>query len=154
VSPEKESESQMSLTRYPLRRAAVVLVASAGGLVAPTVSHAAPPTVATDHGAYVRLVGNPSDGTAKFQFGWSESTPASGAAGYWLGVYDVTHSRYIWSADTGPIDLPDGYFRNARPTAELPNGDYKVVFFVRGTYEPATNISIIELPFSVHHSDD
>jgi hypothetical protein len=30
----------------------------------------------------VRLVGNPSDGTAKFQFGWAESTPSSAAAGY------------------------------------------------------------------------
>jgi hypothetical protein len=52
------------------------------------------------------------------------------------------------------MDLPDRFFRNARPTAELPNGDYKVVFFVRGTYEPATNISVIELPFTVSHSDD
>lgn len=129
------------------------LVTTAVGIAIPATSHAAPPTVATDHGAFVRLVGNPGAGTAKFQFGWSESTPASDAAGYWVGVYDVTHSRYVWSADTGAVDLPDEFFRNARPTAELPNGDYKVVFFVRGTYGPATNISVIELPFTVNDSD-
>lgn len=68
-------------------------------------------------------------------------------------MYDVTHSHYVWSADTGAVDLPEEFFRNARPTAELPNGDYKVVFFVRGTYGPATNISEIELPFVVSTSD-
>ena len=143
----------MHLTHHSLRRAAVALVATVGSVAVPATSHAAPPTVATDHGAYVRLLGNPADGTAKFQYGWSSSSPASAAAGYWVGLYDVTHSHYVWSTDTGPVDLPDSLFRNASPTAELPNGEYKVVFFVRSTYEPATNISIIELPFTVSHSE-
>ncbi len=143
----------MNNRTFPIRRVLVTIGATVAGLTIPTSAHAARPTVWSDNGAYVRLVGNPADGTAKFQFGWSESTATSDAAGYWVGVYDVTNSRYIWSADTGPMDLPDEYFRNARPTSELPNGDYKVVFFVRGTYEPATNISVIELPFSVTHSD-
>jgi len=118
----------------------------------PHMVSAATPVVSEDDGAYVRLTGNPADGTVKFQFGWGESTPASGAAGYWIGVYDVTNSHYVWSFDTGPTDLPDAFFRNAKPTADLPNGEYKVVYFVRATYGPATNISEIELPFTVSNS--
>ncbi len=40
----------------------------------------------------MRLLGNPADGTAKFQYGWEESTDASDAARYWVGLYDVTNS--------------------------------------------------------------
>ena len=153
-SPVTEREQDMRSTKHPVRRTAFVLAAVATSVGVPGISHAAPPVSAQDNGAYVRLVGNPAYGTAKFQFGWAGSTPASAAAGYWVGLYDVTNSRYIWSADTGLVDLPDSLFRNARPTAELSNGDYKVVFFVRRTYEPATNISIIELPFTVNHSGE
>ena len=138
-----------------LRRLAMVAAATAGTLAvnAPGAS-AGVPTVMTDDGAYVRLVGNPADGTAKFQYGWNGGSEASDAVGYWVGLYDVTNSHYEWSFDTGEMELPDALFKNAKPTAELPNGDYKVVFFVRGAYEPepATNISEIELPFTVSNS--
>jgi len=128
--------------------AATTMLAVAGPV---TSSMAAPPIIERDNGAYVRLVGNPADGTAKFQFGWDASTPASDAAGYWIGLYDITNSRYIWVTETGPVPLPDALFLNAKPTPELPNGDYKVVLFVRATYnEPVTNISAIELPFTVN----
>lgn len=110
---------------------------------------AATPVVANDDGAFVRLVGNPADGTAKFQYGWLSSTPASAAAGYWIGLYDVTNSHYVWNFDTGPTSQPSALLRNAKPTPMLPDGDYKVVFFVRAGYEPATNIAEIELPFTV-----
>ena len=118
-------------------------------MAGPSPVGAVTPSVTQDDGAWVRLVGNPTDGTVKFQFGWSADTPASGAVGYWIGVYDVTNSHYEWSADTGPVDLPEEYFRNAKPTADLPNGDYKVVYFVRGTYGPTTNLAEIEVPFTV-----
>lgn len=114
--------------------------------------NAAPPIVETDDGAFVRLLGNPADGTAKFQFGWSEGTLASDAAGYWVGIYDVTNSHYVWATDTGPADLPDELTRNAKPTPDLPNGEYKVVYFVREAYEPTTNLSEIELFFTVNNS--
>lgn len=132
---------------------AVLVAASAmimlGG---PATSSAAEPSVIRDNGAYVRLVGEPADGTAKFQYGWDASTPASAAAGYWLGIYDVTNSEYVWVSDTGPVSLPSKLFRNAKPTQHLPNGDYKVVFFVRATYDdPVTNLAEIELPFTVNH---
>jgi len=137
-----------------LMSAAIAATAAAGLLVVanPMVSQAAPPSVVQDDGAFVRMLGNPADGTAKFQFGWSASTPASDAAGYWIGVYDVTNSHYVWWMDTGPVDLPSALTRNAKPTPELPNGEYKVVFFVRAGYEPTTNISEIELFFTVTNS--
>lgn len=136
-------------------RSTLVGVAAAAGLLfgGQSMVTAAPPVVDTDDGAFVRIVGNPADGTAKFQFGWEAGSAASDAAGYWVGVYDVTNSHYEWSFDTGAIDLPDAFFRNAKPTVDLPNGDYKVVFFVRGTYGPATNLAEIELPFEVTNSD-
>lgn len=140
------------ITRSSVITAAAAAVAAASVTLSPTITSAARPVVAQDDGAYVRLVGNPSDGTVKFQFGWSADTVASDAAGYWIGVYDVTNSHYEWSFDTGPTELPEEFFRNAPPTPELPNGNYKVVYFVRGTYEPATNLAEIELPFTVSTS--
>jgi hypothetical protein len=140
----------MKRTKHILRKAAIasagVLPLAAGSMEA----MAAPPYVVEDEGAYVRMLGNPADGTAKFQFGWEEDTPASDAAGYWVGVYDVTNSTYVWNnEDTGPISLPDEFRKNAKPTSELPDGDYKVVLFVRDSYEPTTNIAEIEVPFTV-----
>lgn len=140
------------ITRSAVIAAATTAVAATGMMIAPTITNAARPVVAQDDGAYVRMVGNPSDGTVKFQFGWAADTTASDAAGYWIGVYDVTNSHYEWSFDTGLIDAPEEYFGNALPTAELPAGDYKIVYFVRGTYGPETNLAEIELPFTVHGS--
>ena len=137
-------------------QSAVVLTLLAGvNVVAPSVTHAARPVVETDHGAFVRIVGNPMDGTIKWQYGWADHTIASDAAGYWIGVYDVTHSHYVWATDTGVVSLPSVYRHNAHPTADLPDGDYKVVFFVRQTYdEPVTNLAELEVPFTVHHMID
>ena len=73
----------------------VVAAAAMFSVVSPSMISAAPPVVVQDDGAYVRLVGNPSEGTAKFQFGWGASTPSSAAAGYWIGIYDVTNSTYV-----------------------------------------------------------
>lgn len=142
----------MKFSKRPLRLLVAAAIMAGAGLASPIMTHAAAPSVMQDDGAYVKILGNPADGTAKFQFGWTKSTPASDAAGYWLGIYDVTNSHYVWSYDTGAVDLPNAYFGNARPTPDLPDGEYKVVFFVRATYEPATNISEIEFPFTVNHS--
>lgn len=137
-----------------IRRSALAAVAAASMLVVgvPAVTSAAVPVVANDEGAFVRIVGNPGEGTAKFQFGWGDSTPSSDAAGYWIGVYDVTNSTYVWVTDTGPVEQPDQLLRNAKPTTGLPDGEYKVVFFVRAAYDPTYNIAAIELPFTVDRS--
>lgn len=142
----------MKNNRRTIRSAVGAAALACIGLTLPAKTYAAQPQVAQDDGAFVRLLGNPADGTAKFQFGWSADTPASDAAGYWVGLYDVTNSHYEWFFDTGAIELPEQFFRNARPTAYLPNGEYKVNFFVRATYEPTTNISVIEFPFTVDNS--
>jgi hypothetical protein len=137
-----------------LLKTAVAIVALVGvNLVSPLQAGAKSPVVEMDQGAYVRIVGNPADGTIKFQYGWSAKSPASEAAGYWVGVYDVSQSEYVWASDTGDTELPDQLFRNAKPTPDLPEGDYKVVFFVRESYEgPVSNIAEIELPFVVEYS--
>lgn len=138
-----------------IQKATIAVLAAASSMFivgSPAVVSAAPPVIAEDNGAYVRLVGNPAEGTAKFQFGWGASTPSSEAAGYWIGLYDVTNSTYVWVTETGPVSLPDALMRNAKPTSGLPDGEYKVVFFVRATYGPATNIAAIELPFTVSRS--
>jgi hypothetical protein len=144
------------------RAAAVGVAILAAG--ASSMVSAAPPVVVADAGAYVRLVGNPSDGTAKFQFGWEEDTPSSDPAGFWIGLYDVTNSHYEWSVDTEwsedsewvyvnkPTELGDSLFLNARPTSDLEDGDYKVVMFVRASYGPEVNVASIEVPFTVDAS--
>ena len=139
----------MRRMKSTLRKAAIVSAVMLPVAVGSMEAMAAPPYVVEDEGAYVRMLGNPADGTAKFQFGWEEDTPASDAAGYWVGVYDVTNSTYVWNMDTGPIPLPDEIRKNALPTSELSDGDYKVVLFVRDSYEPTTNIAEIEVPFTV-----
>lgn len=140
----------MKNKKRTLRRAGVAVVILGAITFGSSVAHAAPPSVTTDDGAFVRMLGNPSEGTVKFQFGWMSSTVASDAAGYWIGVYDVTNSHYIWNSDTGPIDLPDRMSRNAHPTSELPDGEYKVVFFVREIYSgTVTNLAEIEVSFVV-----
>jgi hypothetical protein len=146
---------------HTFRRATAVVAVASVGLVSPAVATAAPPiekvnstALGTDDGAFVRIVGDPSYGTVKFQFGWSAGTDASmEAVGYWVGVYDITRSTYVWvmaTDDKGAMDLPEQFFRNARPTVELPIGEYKVNFFVRDSYgDPVTNVAEIELEFSV-----
>jgi hypothetical protein len=138
---------------HSMRRLVAIAIVAGATMASPAITNAAPPVVATDDGAFVRILGNPTDGTIKFQYGWSKDTPASDAAGYWVGVYDVTNSKYVWVTDTGPTDLPEQFSRNALPTADLTNGDYKVVFFVRGSYaEPVTNIAEIDgVPFTVNY---
>lgn len=135
----------------------VSTVAIAGVMVTnPVATNAMRPVIENDEGAFVRIVGNPSDGTVKFQYGWSTGSNASrDAVGYWVGVYDITRSTYVWvmaTDDMGAMDFPDQFFRNARPTTELQDGEYKVNFFVRDSYgDPVTNVAEIELEFTVDH---
>jgi hypothetical protein len=125
---------------------------------------AAEPIVTSSNGAFVRLVGNPAEGTVKFQYGWDKDTPASAAAGYWVGVYDDSGAtpfpptcdvppcpvHYVWAFDTGPFAAPvPELFLNAHPTPKLPPGEYHIDFFVRSTYSPADNIVTITVPFTV-----
>ena len=156
----------MKNIKHTLRRTVAVAIIAGVGLASPAVTNAAPPliqkdrgfvVIEKDQGAFVRITGDTSYGTIKFQYGWSANTPASAdAVGYWVGVYDITNSHYEWVIATdgaGAMEFPDAYFKNALPTSGLANGEYKVNFFVRNAYgEPATNVAEIELPFSVTNS--
>lgn len=156
----------MKNIKHTLRRTIAAAIIAGVGLASPAVTKAAPPTVQkergsvvvqTDNGAFVRITGDTSYGTVKFQYGWSADTEASDdAVGYWVGVYDITNSHYEWVIATdsaGALEFPDAYFKNAIPTAGLANGQYKVNFFVRNSYDaPVTNVAEIELPFSVTNS--
>ena len=139
-----------------MRRLVAIAIVAGATMASPAITNAAPPliqkdrgfvTVEVENGAFVRITGDTSYVTIKFQYGWSSETDAAEfAAGYWVGVYDVTRSKYVWSSDTGPIETPDQLFRNAIPTYGLLNGEYKVVFFVRSSYEtnPYTNVAEID----------
>jgi hypothetical protein len=155
----------MKKMKSTLHRAVAVAVLAGVTMASPAVTHAAPPiekgivhstAIETNNGAYVRIIGDPSYGTVKFQYGWSAGTKTSSeAVGYWVGVYDITRSTYVWVIATdeeGAMDFPDQFFRNAIPTEELADGEYKVNFFVRKSYaEPVTNVAEIELEFTVDH---
>jgi hypothetical protein len=156
---------------HTLRRTVAVAIIAGIGLASPAMTNAAPPliqkdrgyvVIEKDQGAFVRITGDTSYGTIKFQFGWSADTDASDdAVGYWVGVYDVTRSGYVWSTDSGPFDTPEQLFRNAVPVEGLQNGEYKVVFFVRSEYndpstefiDETTNVAEIDgLEFTVSNS--
>lgn len=146
---------------------AIFALTAGAAMFAPSVSNALQPVSATDEGAFVRLVGDPSTGSVKFQYGWNAELADENPEGYWLGIYDVTNSHYVWAFDTNDpdpehiptwslrpsLDLTQAMKRNAKPTEYLPNAEYKVVFFVRDAYgSPTTNLAEIELPFEVTNS--
>ena len=150
--------------RTSLLLAAAAMAASVVGGAA--VTNAAPPQVATDAGAFVRLLGDPSTGDVKFQYGWNDEFAEQAPEGYWLGIYDVTNGHYVWAFDSidpesenfpawslhPSLDLTQAMKRNAKPTIDLPNGKYQVNFFVRGSYEPVVNLAEIEFEFDVTNS--
>ena len=129
----------------------VALLAVVGGAAA----HAAPPTSATTvDGAYVVIGKPPGAGGMDFKFGWHNNAqlPAP-AVGYWIGVYDITNSRYLWANETPVIPSVPGTLTaegadfSYRDMTPLAPGEYKVNFFVRSG--PGTNAVVIELPFTV-----
>lgn len=165
---ELEHETEWIMRRRSsLMLAAAAVTASVIGGSVPI--NAAPPAVMEDPNeiTFVRLLGDPSSGDVKFQYGWFADMAELTPEGYWLGIYDVTNSHYVWAFDsqdtepgnvprwgvTPPIDFSRASVRNAKITEDLPNGTYKVNFFVRDSYgEPTTNLAEIEFEFQVTDS--
>jgi hypothetical protein len=116
--------------------------------------------IVQNHGAYVMLRGIPVSGAIKFDYGWTELNQfASPAVGYFLGLYNVTQSHYEWSFDQQfTMPVPNGTIGwksldlSFADTSTLSPGDYKIVFFVRGSYgPPVTNVASIDgLRFCIH----
>ncbi len=137
------------------------LVLALSTVVAPRAALAAPPTSsAVDNGAFVTIGKPPSTSGVEFTFGWNNSNQfAAPAVGYWIGVYDVTNSQYVWASDNllpqlsypnpGQFDWRSITLRYA-DAMNLPPGDYSINFFVRSSYAyPVTNVAVIELKFTV-----
>ena len=122
---------------------------------------APPPTAAAyDRGAYVVLGAPPGANGLSFKYGWrNTSQMAAPVAGYWLGLYDITNSYYVWWSENplpppavpGDVTIASADFAYADPFASLAPGEYYVNFFVRSDYgsSPYTNAAEISLPFSV-----
>jgi hypothetical protein len=114
-----------------------------------------------DNGAYVTLGKTPtSTSGVEFNYGWNNSNQfAAPAVGYFIGIYDVTNSQYVWSSDNllPQLSAPTpGQFSwssiNVRyaDVGSLPPGDYFINFFVRSSYAfPVTNAAEVVLPFTV-----
>lgn len=100
-------------------------------------------------GAYVIITKLDPD-FLHFKFGWNNSkqfehTPV----GYWLGIYDVTNSHYLWG-DNFPLpeDDPKMLKLSYTDTSDFTSGnEYSVNFFVRYRYGPAYNVAVIEVHF-------
>jgi uncharacterized repeat protein (TIGR01451 family) len=118
--------------------------------------------VEKNNGAYVTIRGIPVTGDIEFDYGWDESKHfASPAVGYWLGLYDVTNSHYEWAGDNPFAALVgssstivwNSLKLSLADTTVLSPGEYKIVFFVRGSYGPpeVTNVAAIETFFSIPH---
>ena len=128
----------------------IAALASLNAVAAPAVG-----TVVQD-GAFVQLGQPQVNGEVTFTYGWNNSKQLPAApAGFWIGLYDVTNSHYIWAGDYQfPVPAVGGLdWTSLRSTysgqLNLPAGDYKVNFFVRSSYGPAINSVVIELPFTI-----
>ena len=140
--------------KLPMKAAFAFLVCS----ISLTALAATPTSTVVDHGAYVTLGKPPTEGV-DFTFGWNTSAQFSApAAGYWLGIYDDTNLHYVWASDNilpqlaspnpGQVAWESVRMRYADSTT-LPPGNYTINFFVRSTYSPATNVAVVQLPFTV-----
>jgi hypothetical protein len=101
------------------------------------------PQAIGDKGAYIRIDGI-WNGDVKVKYGWLRGTPASAAAGYWFGIYDVENSHYVGAFDTGALGYPVKELSNEF-TTHLPKGSYKLVLFVRAGGYPDAPTNIVAL---------
>ena len=119
-----------------------------------------PAGAATDNGAFVVLGGPPVNGEIAFSYGWNNTNQfAAAPVGYWLGIYDVTNSHYVWASENLLPLSPEGgpgtlNWRSLKiqysDLANLAPGDYSINFFVRSSYsDPVTNVAVVELHFSI-----
>jgi len=100
-------------------------------------------------GAYV-IVTSLKQGELDFAYGWNNAKHfASPPLGYWIGVYDVTSSHYVWAED---IRVEPGLKMiklRSLGTALESGKEYAINFFVRDSYAgPVTNVAEITVEFT------
>jgi hypothetical protein len=98
-----------------------------------------------NNGAYVDIHGNSVKGRITFEYGWNKNQFASPPVGYWIGIYDVTNSHYEWAVEKVFDKKAPRKLKQVSTTRNLEPGEYKIVFFVRGSYTPdVTNLAVID----------
>lgn len=72
-----------------------------------------------------------------FKYGWNNAKQfESPALGYWIGVYDVTVSGYVWSSENEFYEPNPKMIKLYSAGTELVSGhEYKINFFVRDEYD-------------------
>jgi hypothetical protein len=105
-------------------------------------------------GAYV-IVTNLEPGDLDFNYGWNNSSNfASAALGYWLGVYDITGSTYVWSSENQFTEPDPKMLKlSSLDTSTLVSGhDYAINFFVRDAYNESgqgtSNVTEVQVYFT------
>lgn len=100
-------------------------------------------------GAYV-IVTNLESGDLDFNYGWNNAKQFENPAlGYWVGVYDITESHYLWViAEEFADPNPKMFKMQSFDTVLIPGHEYFINFFIRDCYSPeVTNVEEISLYF-------
>jgi hypothetical protein len=98
-------------------------------------------------GAYV-IVTNLVPGDLDFKYGWHNANQfASAAVGYWIGVYDITASHYVWCSENPFTELnPKKLELKSLDTSTLVSGhEYAINFFVRCNYAEVLYENVTEV---------
>ena len=100
-------------------------------------------------GAYV-IVTSLASGELDFAYGWNNANHfATPPVGYWIGVYDVTDSGYLWVTEL-PVEPGLKMLKlRSEGTVLISGHEYYINFFVRDSYAgPVTNVAEIVLEFT------
>ncbi len=101
-------------------------------------------------GAYVIVTELTAD-SLSFNYGWNNAKAfASEPVGYWIAVYDITDSDYVWVSEIALSETPKLLKLMSLDETTLISGhDYGINFFVRGSYgPPVTNVATLEVHFT------
>jgi len=104
-------------------------------------------------GAYV-IVTKLAPDVLDFKYGWNNSEQfESPALGYWIGVYDVTASHYVW-AEENVFDSDEQNpkmlkLKSLDETTLISGHEYVINFFVRDNYSGSvTNVTIVQVYYT------
>ncbi len=86
-------------------------------------------------GAYVIVTELTADNLS-FNYGWNNAKAFESApVGYWIGVYDITDSHYVWVSEFPLSPTPKLLKLASLDETDMISGhDYAINFFVRGSF--------------------
>lgn len=100
-------------------------------------------------GPYI-IVTNLEPGDLDFNYGWNNAKQFENPAlGYWIGVYDITESHYLWVVEEQFSDPnPKMLKMQSFDTELIPGHEYYINFFIRDSYSPdVTNVAELIMYF-------